>query len=152
MIFPPSALPLSFADARAAASIIQSAAATAHSAFASLASVAPVKAGDAVPDVEIKVNDLEDKVNFSKLPGKNVLVLVPGAFSPTCSSQVPSYLERYNDFKAKGVNDIYIVAVNDMFVVQAWGNKIAKDEGKQTLPVKFGESPSSVLDAWRAHT
>jgi peroxiredoxin len=46
---------------------------------AGLTAAAQVKAGDAVPDVEIKVNDLEDKVNFSKLTGKNILVLVPGA-------------------------------------------------------------------------
>lgn len=61
------------------ASIIQAAASTAHSAFASLASASPIKAGDKVPDVEIRINDMEDKVNFSKLTGKNVLVLVPGA-------------------------------------------------------------------------
>lgn len=61
------------------ASIISAAASTAHSAVAALASASPLKAGDKVPDVEIRINDLEDKVNFSKLSGKNVLVLVPGA-------------------------------------------------------------------------
>ncbi len=61
------------------ASVLASTAAAAHQAFASLAAAAPIKAGDAVPDIDIKVNDLEDKVNFSKIPGKNVLVLVPGA-------------------------------------------------------------------------
>jgi peroxiredoxin len=38
-----------------------------------------LKAGDAVPDIEVKVNDMEEKINFSKLTGKNVIVLVPGA-------------------------------------------------------------------------
>ena len=59
--------------------MLQSTAAAAHSAFASLASVAQIKAGDKVPDIEIKVDDLEGKINFSTLQGKNVLVTVPGA-------------------------------------------------------------------------
>jgi len=117
--------------------IIQQTAQAAHSAFASLASYAQAKPGDAVPDVEVRINDLEDKINFSKLDGKNILVTVPGAFSPTCSSQVPGYIERIADFKAKGVKDIYIVAVNDIFVVNAWKAKIAGEEGKE-VSVKFG--------------
>ncbi|WVQ78633.1 hypothetical protein IAT38_000720 [Cryptococcus sp. DSM 104549] len=124
------------------ASVLQSTAQAAHSAFAGLASAAPVKVGDAIPDVEVKINDLEDKINFSKIPGKNILVLVPGAFSPTCSSQIPGYLEQYNDFKAKGVKDIYVVAVNDMFVVNAWKEKLL--EGK-TESVKFAADDASQL-------
>ncbi|WVF66094.1 hypothetical protein IAT40_000833 [Kwoniella sp. CBS 6097] len=123
------------------ASIITATAKAAHSAVASLASAAPVKVGDAVPDVDIRVNDLEDKVNFSKLPGKNVLVLVPGAFSPTCSSQVPGYLEQYSTFQSKGVKDIYVVAVNDMFVVNAWKEKLT--EGKDS--VKFAADDQGQL-------
>lgn len=61
------------------ASLLQATAQTAHKAFASLASAAPLKVGDAVPDVEVKINDMEEKVNLSKLTGKNVFVLVPGA-------------------------------------------------------------------------
>jgi 2-Cys peroxiredoxin 5 len=48
---------------------------------------------------------------------------VPGAFTPTCSSQVPGYIEKYDEFKAKGFNEIYIICVNDAFVTQcvlAW--------------------------------
>ncbi|WRT63896.1 uncharacterized protein IL334_000822 [Kwoniella shivajii] len=122
------------------ASILSATAKAAHSAVANLASASPIKAGDAVPDVEVRVNDLEDRVNFSKLQGKNVLVLVPGAFSPTCSSQVPGYLDQYSTFQSKGVKDIYVVSVNDMFVMNAWKEKLsggkdvvkfaADDEGK----------------------
>lgn len=123
------------------ASVITQAAQAAHSAFASLASYAESKPGDAVPDVDVRINDLEDRVNFSKLDGKNILVLVPGAFSPTCSSQVPGYIERYKDFQAKGVKGIYIVAVNDIFVVNAWKKNIAGEEGKD-VGVQFGMSYS----------
>ena len=77
---------LSWIDASIAdfsASILQSTAQAAHKAFASLAAAAPLKVGDSVPDVEIKINNMEEKINLSKLTGKNVLVLVPGAYVPT---------------------------------------------------------------------
>ncbi|WWC58317.1 uncharacterized protein I303_100857 [Kwoniella dejecticola CBS 10117] len=123
------------------ASVLQATAKAAHSAVASLASAAPIKVGDAVPDVDIRINDLEDKVNFSKLQGKNILVLVPGAFSPTCSSQVPGYLEQFSTFQSKGVKDIYVVAVNDMFVVNAWKEKLAGEKNT----VKFAADDTSAL-------
>lgn len=41
---------------------------------------------------------------------------VPAAFSPPCSNQLPAYIKKYAEFKAKGVNAIYVVAVNDAFV------------------------------------
>ena len=143
----------------AIASLLSATAQTAHKAFASLAAASPLKAGDAVPDVEVKVNNMEEKLNFSKLTGKNVLVLVPGAyvppisntgpcadawnsFSPACSDQVPGYIAKYDEYKTKGVKDIYIVAINDMFVMQAWRKKLLSEngkEGQETSTVKFGE-------------
>ena len=72
-------------------------------------------------------------------------VFAPIRFSPTCSSQVPSYVEQYEAFKAKGVTDIYVVAVNDMFVVNAWKEKLL-GEGKQG-PVKFSAS-DRFLASW----
>jgi hypothetical protein len=62
-----------------AASLLAATAQTAHKAFASLVAAAPIKAGDAAPDVDIKINSLEEKVNFSKLTGKNVIITVPAA-------------------------------------------------------------------------
>ena len=47
---------------------------------------------------------------------------LPGAFTPTCSGeQLPAYEEKYDEFKAHGVDDIYCVSVNDSFVMNAWG-------------------------------
>lgn len=47
---------------------------------------------------------------------------VPGAFTPACSSQAPAYIEKYEEFKAKGINEIFIVTVNDAFVTKCVQN------------------------------
>jgi len=55
--------------------------------------------------------------------GKTIVVFgLPGAFTPTCSSQhVPGYLRLHDDFKRKGVDEIWCFSVNDAFVMGAWG-------------------------------
>ena len=55
--------------------------------------------------------------------GKTIAIFgLPGAFTPTCSAQhVPSYVEHASEFKAKGVNEIWCISVNDAFVMGAWG-------------------------------
>lgn len=55
--------------------------------------------------------------------GKTVAILaVPGAFTPTCSAQhLPGYLQQAEAFKAAGVDEIWCLAVNDPFVMGAWG-------------------------------
>lgn len=43
---------------------------------------------------------------------------VPGAFSPTCTSQLPGYIQDYEKYKAKGITEIYVITVNDAFVTK----------------------------------
>lgn len=43
---------------------------------------------------------------------------MPGAFTGTCSRQIPAYIEAYQQFKDKGVDNIFVVAVNDVFVMK----------------------------------
>ena len=54
--------------------------------------------------------------------GKRVVVFsLPGAFTPTCSAyQLPGFEEKYEEFKALGIDEIYCVSVNDGFVMNAW--------------------------------
>ncbi|MBA3599413.1 MAG: peroxiredoxin [Methylibium sp.] len=63
--------------------------------------------------------------------GKKVAVFaLPGAFTPTCSAQhVPGYLKHADDLRATGIDEIWCVAVNDPFVMGAWGRD-QKTDGK----------------------
>ncbi len=57
---------------------------------------------------------------------KVVLFSLPGAFTPTCSSQqLPGYEEKYDELKNQGIDEVYCISVNDAFVMNAW----FKDQG-----------------------
>jgi peroxiredoxin len=91
-----------------------------------------IKIGDSLPDAT-----LAESVEFGDacpaspktfsvaeaVKGKRIVVFgLPGAFTPTCSSKhVPGYLESLDQLKAKGVDEIWCVSVNDGYVMAAWG-------------------------------
>ena len=89
-----------------------------------------IKAGDRLPDAKFTVMTADGpapKTTADIFAGKTVaLFAVPGAFTPTCSAKhLPGFVEHVADFKAKGVDAIACVSVNDVFVMNAWG----KDQG-----------------------
>jgi glutaredoxin/glutathione-dependent peroxiredoxin len=84
-----------------------------------------IQAGDKFPSVTLKrlTSNGMQEVSTDELFGgrKAVLFAVPGAFTPTCSAKhLPGFVERADEFKAKGY-DIVCMAVNDPFVMEAWG-------------------------------
>lgn len=65
---------------------------------------------------------------------KVVVFALPGAFTPTCSSQqLPGYEEKYDELKAQGVDEVYCLSVNDAFVMNAWARD-QKIEKVKVLP------------------
>jgi glutaredoxin/glutathione-dependent peroxiredoxin len=60
---------------------------------------------------------------------KVVLFSVPGAFTPTCDARhLPGFVQHAADFKAKGVDTVACMAVNDVFVMKAWGKASAVED------------------------
>ena len=82
----------------------------------------------------------EDKTTEDIFGGKRVVVFsLPGAFTPTCSSNhLPRYDELYEEFKAQGVDEVICVSVNDAFVMFQWG-KQQQNENIYLLPDGTGE-------------
>jgi len=100
-----------------------------------------IKVGDKLPEgtlyefIEVEGNGCTVGPNAFKVQdlakGKKIAIFgLPGAFTPTCSAKhVPSYLANYAELKAKGVDDVLCMSVNDAFVMGAWA-KDQKASGK----------------------
>src|ERR1700676_943484 len=84
-----------------------------------------IAVGDTIPDVRVMTSGPEGPTHVQTGEvlgsGKVVLFAVPGAFTPTCSDyHLPSYVIRHDDLKAKGVDTVACISVNDPFVMAAW--------------------------------
>lgn len=82
-----------------------------------------ISEGDKIPSVKLKNPDMSDVTTDELFGGKKVVLFaVPGAFTPTCSEQhLPGYIAEADAIKAKGVDEIVCMSVNDAFVMKAWG-------------------------------
>ncbi len=89
-----------------------------------------IKVGDSIPSMKLMTATADGPKEISTddiFKGKKVVLFaVPGAFTPTCSAKhLPGFVQHAADFKAKGVDTIACISVNDAFVMGAWG----KDQG-----------------------
>tara|TARA_B100000378_G_C18011902_1_gene400954 strand:- start:535 stop:1038 length:504 start_codon:yes stop_codon:yes gene_type:complete len=92
-----------------------------------------IAVGDRLPDVTLvkATEEGPEKVQSAEyFSGKTVaLFSVPGAFTPTCSARhLPGYVEKADELKAKGVDEIVGTAVNDAFVMGAWNKASGSDD------------------------
>ena len=117
--------------------------------------------GDRLPEasltefVEVEGNGCALGPNAFKVSdlarGKTIAIFgLPGAFTPTCSAKhVPSYLQHFDALKAKGVDEIWCVSVNDAFVMGAWGRD-QKSGGKVRMmgdgSAEFAKATGLMLD------
>lgn len=102
-----------------------------------------ISVGDKIPDVELRTMGAEgpQAVRTGEVLGKGKVVLfaVPGAFTPGCSKiHLPGYVQNYDQVKAKGVDTIACVAVNDAWVMQAWAD--AQGVGDKILMLADGSA------------
>src|SRR5687768_16067056 len=92
-----------------------------------------IKVGDKLPDVKLvkaTENGPEAVQSADYFAGKKVaLFSVPGAFTPTCSARhLPGYVDKAEELKAKGVDEIVATSVNDPFVLGAWNKAAGSDD------------------------
>lgn len=94
-----------------------------------------IKAGERLPELKLQEFVETESEGCSIGPNafavdehskskKIVIFALPGAYTPTCSAQhVPGYVQQHQALKAKGVDEVWCVSVNDAFVMGAWGRE-----------------------------
>jgi len=114
-----------------------------------------IQVGDKLPEATFKTMTADGPAEIGTdalFAGKTVVLFaVPGAFTPTCHrNHLPGFLENADAIKAKGVDEIAVVSVNDVFVMDAWA-KATGAEGKITFladgSADFARKLDLVLDA-----
>src|SRR5579862_1860372 len=100
-----------------------------------------IKAGERMPSGTLKTmtkDGPKDITTDDLFNGKKVVLFsVPGAFTPTCDAKhLPGFLSQYDAIKAKGIDTIACMAVNDVFVMNAWGK--ASNVGAKVLMLADG--------------
>ena len=96
--------------------------------------VMAINVGDAVPDIEVRVLDeggMPTSVQTGEVlgTGKVVLFAVPGAFTTGCTMvHLPTFVEGASDLAGEGVDTIACIAVNDAWVMGAWGKAHGSDD------------------------
>ena len=117
----------------------------------------PIQAGQSLPNATLYEFFDEETGGCSIGPnafqvsdlvkGKKIVIFgLPGAYTPTCSAKhVPGFVENSEKFKAKGVDEIWCVSVNDAFVMGAWGRESAA-KGKVRMMADGNAEFSKAID------
>ena len=105
-----------------------------------------IKVGDRIPNVSLKHMDKDGMQTVSTddlFKGKKVVLFaLPGAFTPTCSAKhLPGFIGNFDQIKAKGVDTVACLSVNDAFVMDAWGK--AQNAGEKVLMLADGNADFS---------
>ena len=100
-----------------------------------------LKQGDTIPEIKFCFREGDTRPDTGTCPiggefvektttelfsdKKIIIFSLPGAFTPTCSTyQLPGFENNYEKFNEKGIDEIYVVSVNDAFVMNAWANDL----------------------------
>jgi peroxiredoxin len=106
-----------------------------------------IQVGDTIPTMKLMQATSEGPKEVSTdelFKGKVVLFAVPGAFTPTCSAKhLPGFVQNAAAFAEKGVDKIVCLAVNDAFVMGAWG----KDQGTDGKIVMLADGSAAFTKA-----
>lgn len=107
-----------------------------------------ISSGESLPLFKYKDRVAGDFVTINlqqEMKGKKVVIFgLPGAFTPTCSTQqLPGYDSLYPKFVAAGISDIYCTSVNDPFVMNSWFDSLSV-ENVRSLPDGNGDFATSV--------
>lgn len=122
-----------------------------------------ISIGDTLPNatlLQMGEEGPEQVVLADKLRDRKVVIFgLPGAFTGTCSTaHVPSFMVTYDDFMAKGVDEIICISVNDPFVMKAWGESTraletgitmladAESEFTKAVGMNFSAAPVGFVD------
>ena len=102
-----------------------------------------INVGDNIPFVRLATMGAEGKEDLSTddlFKGKKVVIFgLPGAFTPTCSAKhLPGFVEHADAIKARGIDTIACIAVNDAFVMAAWGKD--QNVGDKVMMVADGSA------------
>jgi len=107
----------------------------------------PIKVGDKLPSVDVYEGNPGNKVNIAELFSnkKGVIFAVPGAFTPGCTkTHLPGYVEKFETMANKGAAVVACIAINDPFVMEAWGKANGADNKIRMLADTCGEFTKAV--------
>jgi len=107
-----------------------------------------ISVGDTLPSVTfmtMTADGPEPVESASYFAGRKIaLFSLPGAFTPTCSAKhLPGFIEKADELKAKGIDEIACTAVNDVFVMGAW----AKDQGASDKVTLLADGNGAFVEA-----